>query len=408
MKNAFFYFIFFPFYGLIQAIRNYKLPWAKNMLWLFVVFYGYTMYRPEGMDSGRYVNKLQLLFQEPRTWEIFMASFYSVDERGQGNVDIYEPLMVNFVSIFTNSGNILFAFYGLVYGFFFSRNVWFVIEEIKKKTYPPKITWLLFVSFICIIGFWELNGVRMWTAAQVFVYGVFMVLLKEKKIGYLFVVSSALFHFSFGLPIMLFLFFKVVNPPKKITYILFILSFFVAVFNVTVISGLIQSFIPEFFLPRINNYISEEYSEVYEGVKENAIWYVKYYKLILNYLIAALITVIHFSNKINIKKDKFFYNLYSFALIIMICGNLLSVVPSGGRYLLIAQYFSTAVLSIYCVRFNNSQFKKVVVLLLPLFLFFIIVSLRKSFDTISIMTIFTNPILASFLDAPVPLIDVIK
>lgn len=62
-------------------------------------FYGYTMYQPDGVDSTRYIVKLQRLYEEPRTWDTFIGSFYSIDEGG-GSVDIYEPIMVNFVSLF--------------------------------------------------------------------------------------------------------------------------------------------------------------------------------------------------------------------------------------------------------------------------------------------------------------------
>lgn len=378
------------------------------MIWLFVIFYGYTMNRPDAMDSSRYIAKLQMLNEAPRTWDVFVASFYSVDERGQGSVDVYEPIVVNFVSLFTNNGNVLFAFYGLVYGFFFSRNIWFVIEEFKKNVSTPKLKWFLFFSFVCVIGFWELNGVRMWTAAQVFFYGIFMVLFKNKKSGYLFVISSALFHFALGLPIMLFLFFSFFNPPKKIIYLLFILSFFVSVLNISAISTIIQSVIPEFFMPRVNNYIGDEYSEIYDAVKDTTNWYVVYHKLILSYLIAILISIIHFSKSVAIKQDKSFYKLYMISMILMIFGNVLSTLPSGSRFLLIAQYVTTAFLAIYFVRFYNKKFQKAVLFLAPFFLFFIIVSVRKSFETISIMTIFTNPVLATIFDAPVPLIDLIK
>ena len=408
MKNAFFYFLVFPFYGLLQAIRHYQLSWAKDMLWLFVVFYGYTMSRPEGMDSSRYVSKLERLYEAPRTWDVFVASFYTVDERGQGSVDIYEPLVVNFVSLFTNNGNILYAFYGLVYGFFFSRNLWFVIEEIKKNNDVSKVKWILFFSFICVIGFWELNGVRMWTAAQVFFYGIFMVLYKNKKSGYLFVASSALFHFALGLPILLFLFLRFFTPSKKIIYLLFLLSFFVSILNISSISTLVQSVIPEFFMPRINNYLGEEYLQTFESTQDVANWYVKFHKVVLNYLIAILISVIHFSKNIQIKKDASFYKLYSVCLLLMIFGNILSTLPSGGRFLLIAQYLTTALLTIYFVRFSDKKFKRSVLLLSPVFLFFIVISVRVSFDTISIMTLFTNPILATLFDSPVPLIDLIK
>lgn len=407
MKNAFFYFIIFPFYGLIQAIKNYRLPWAKNMIWLFLVFYGYTMYRPEAMDSTRYIAKLQKLYEAPRTWEIFIGSFYSIDERGQGSVDIYEPIMVNFVSLFTDNGNVLFAFYGLVFGYFYSRNIWFLIDEIKIK-HNAKYIWVLLFAFVCIIGFWELNGVRMWTAAQVFFFGVFTALIKKDKKGIMIVLSSVLIHFSFALPIGLFFVYYFFKIPWRFLYFIFIASFFVSLFNITIVSTFLENNLPEVLLPRVKSYTSDVYIETYENLNDQYNWYIKYSGMIINYAIAFLLSVIYFSKNRKYLSDKKFLKFLSFATILLTVGNLLSKIPSGERYLILAQFTAMASLVVYYVRFDQLAFKKSTVILTPFLLFFIIIAIRKSFDTVSIMTVFTNPVLATIFDAPVPLIDLIK
>jgi hypothetical protein len=406
MKNAFFYFIIFPFYGLIQAIKNYRLPWAKNMVWLFVVFYGYTMYRPDGVDSTRYIVKLQRLYEEPRTWDTFIGSFYSIDEGG-GSVDIYEPIMVNFVSLFSNLGNVLFAFYGLVFGYFYSRNIWFLIDEIKIKQ-NAKYIWVLLFAFVCIIGFWELNGVRMWTAAQVFFFGVYTALMKNEKKGVLIVLSSVLIHFSFALPIGLFLTYYFFKIPWRFLYIIFISSFFVSLFNVTVVSTFLENNLPTILLPRVKSYTSDVYVETYETLNNQYNWYIKYSGMIINYAIAFLLSVIYFSKNRKYLSDKKFLKFLSFATILLTAGNFLAQIPSGERYLILAQFTAMASLVIYYVRFEQLSFKKATLIVTPFLLFFIVISIRKSFDSMSLMTLFTNPVLATLFDAPIPLIDLIK
>jgi hypothetical protein len=89
-------------------------------------------------------------------------------------------------------------------------------------------------------------------------------------------------------------------------------------------------------------------------------------------------------------------------------GNLLSSLPSGERYLILAQFFGVAVTVLYFAKYYSLNYKKAVAVVSPFLLFFIIISLRKSFDTISVMTVFTNPILATIIDSPVALIDLIK
>lgn len=377
------------------------------MVWLFVVFYGLTMNRPEINDSTRYVTKLERLYEEPRTWVNFVSSFYTVEDGAAGSVDVYEPLIVNFVSLFTNNGNVLFAFYGFVFGFFYSRNIWFLIDEIKVNK-SSNFIWLLLFSFVCIIGFWELNGVRMWTAAQVFFYGVYTVLLKNNKKGFWIILASALIHFSFALPIGLFFAYYFFKIPWRLLYFLFIGSFFVSLLNITALSAFLESNLPAFLLPRVKSYTSDLYVETYDALQEQGNWYIKYLGLVINYVIAFLISVIYFSTKRTYLTDKNFLKFLSFSLLLLTIGNLLSGLPSGQRYLIIAQFSAMAALVLYYVRFNQLAFKKATKVVAPFLLFFIIISFRKSLDTVSIMTILTNPFLAAIFDTPVPLIDFIK
>jgi hypothetical protein len=407
MKNALFYFIVFPFYGLIQAIKNYRLSWAKNMVWLFVVFYGYTMFRPIGMDSTRYAQKLERIYGEEKTWNNFIASFYSVDENGNAAVDIYEPLMTNFVSFFSNNGSVLFAFFGLVYGFFFSRNIWFLIDEFKTQLHS-RLIFILLIVFSCVIGFWELNGVRMWTAAQVFFYGAFLFLYQKKTKGIYFILASALIHFSFFLPIAIFLLYTVFKLPFRLVYIFFIASFFMSFFNVTTVSSFLTSVLPEVLLPRVKSYTNEEYIEGYEAFNQGGNWYILYFGKVLNYCIAFLVTVIYFAKNQSYLKDKSFAKFASFSIFLLGMSNLLSSLPSGERYLILAQFFGVAVTVLYFSKYYSLNYKKAVAVASPFLLFFIIISFRKSFDTVSLMTVFTNPVIATILDTPVPLIDLIK
>jgi hypothetical protein len=407
MKNAFFYFLVFPFLGLIQAIKNYKLPWAKNMVWLFVVFYGYTMYRPELTDSSRYVQKLIDISNSKRTWDNFLLSFYSIDNIGKATVDIYEPLMTNFVSLFTDNGNILFAFFGLVFGYFYSRNIWFILEEIKKNQ-SPRFFWVLIFVFASVIGFWELNGVRMWTAAHVFFFGVFQVLLKNNKKGLISIFASILIHFSFGLPILVFLVFYIFRLSLRLSYLIFISSFMINSLDIKFIGGILENVLPELLLPRLESYSNDEYVESVEILNQSANWYIQYFSKVLNFTIAIVITVIYFLKERKYRNDKTLINFISASLLLLTAGNLLSSVPSGMRYLIVAQLFGVASILLFYIKYNTKTFQKAIYFTIPFFLFFLVVSIRISFNTVSIMTLFANPVIASIIDISFPLIDLIK
>ena len=404
MKNNFIFFLLSPFLGFVQAFKYHRAAWAKNSIWLFVIFYGYTMCRPEIMDSSRYVANLVNLYDKPMTWDIFISSFYSEES---DTVDIYQALLTFVLSRFTNDGNILFAVFGIVYGYFFSRNIWLLLNLYKKSKVDQK-SWLLIILFICVIGFWNLNGARMWTAAHVFFYGAFQYLVNNKRNGIAFVISSMLIHFSYILPIGVFMLFILIRIPWQALYFFFVGSFTISSLNITAIRTKLESVAPAFLLPRVTGYTNDEYVESVSDLNESVNWYVKIHANSLMWTIAILFTVIYFSKIRKFKEDKSFSNLFGFSLLFLSVGNITSLLPSGGRYLCVAQMFGVALLVFYHVRFKVDFFSRWLVLLSPLLYFYIIVSIRISLETISLMTLLGNPILALFFELPFPLINFFK
>jgi hypothetical protein len=404
LKNNFVFFIFSPFIGLIQAFKHYNEKWAKNSLWLFVIFYGYTMFRPDTMDSSRYVLKLQELYNTPLSWSAFSNSFYS----DQGDtIDIYQPLVTYLLSLFTDNGNILFAVFGIVFGYYYSRNVWLLIDQIKDKK-MNKTLWLLVIAFACVIGFWNLNGVRMWTAAHMFFYGAFQLIVNRKKKGLFIAIASMLVHFSFIIPIAILLFYITIKIPWRILYFFFIASFFISALNMDVIRARIESVAPSFLLPKVSSYTSDEYVEVVTDDLAMANWYIAYYSKFLSWFLVILITSIYFSKTKWDKYPKSFSSLFGFTLLFLTIGNITSLLPSGNRYLLVAQLFGITLLFMYYINYENKKFNMRLLLLTPLLVMYVLVSIRMSFDTITFLTILSNPIIATFVDLPIPLISLFK
>lgn len=404
MKNNFNFFVFFPFLGFIQAIKHYRESWAKNSIWLFVIFYGYTMCRPEIMDSSRYVTKLKQLYNTPLNWEVFIANFYS-DE--SGTVDIYQPMVTYLLSMITDNGNVLFAVFGILFGYFYSRNIWKLLDLTHGQKMNTTMIAIL-LAFACVIGFWNLNGVRMWTAAHMFFYGAYLLLVEGKKKGIIIAVLSILVHFSFVLPVGLLFLFYLGRLPWRVLYFFFISSFFISSLNIESIRTRLESIAPDFLLPRVKSYTSEEYVETISDLNATGNWYITYYSTSINWYIMILFTIIYFSRNKFGSYHKSFFNLFGFSLLFLSIGNITALLPSGNRYLLVAQLFATAFLFFYYAVYDNREFKKWAMFCSPLLFFFIIVSIRMSFDTISLMTVLTNPILATLIDLPIPLIDLIK
>ncbi len=407
MKNAILFFFLNPFLGFLNAFKYYKEVWAKNAVWFFVIFYGFTMAKPEIADSFRYVKKLEALHNSESSWSAFVATLYELDERGSGSVDIYQIVVTYIVSLFTSNGDILFAIFGAVFGFFYSRNIWFLLQGVSKKSLSLTL-WLLLACFISVIGFWNLGGVRMWTAAHIFFYGAFIFLMNQKKKGLFIVALSVLVHFSFILPLSFLIFYILIKPTYKILFFVFLGSFFISSLNLEIVNSAIEAYAPEFIVPRVSNYTSDDYLEVITELNANVNWYVTYYNKILNFGIVIIYCFIYFKSKTTLALSKGTINLFGFSLVLLIVGNFLEGVPSGVRYLIIAQFFALATIFLAVNQIQDIKFQRNLKWVYPVLIFFVIVSIRISLDTTTIDTVFSNPIFVTFVKLGMPIVDFIK
>ncbi|WP_396175849.1 hypothetical protein [Flavobacterium sp.] len=370
---------------------------------LFVAFYGFTMYNPEGFDSSRYADKLKVLHKSQLNWDTFTDSFY--DEEG-ASLDLYQPLITYLVALYSENTHLLFAIFGLIYGYFYSRNIWLLLA-LNSEPQMNRYQWILIFTFACILGFWALNGLRMWTAAHIFFYGSFLYLFHDQKKGLVIAATSILVHFSFLFPVGLLAVFLIVKLPWRVLYLLFIASFFISTLNIEVFRTLLENNAPDFLLPKVNTYVGEEYIEGLSEVEE-AVWYITYLSQSLTWFIVVMISIIYFSNLVTFKTNQAFSNLFGFTLLFLSISNFISIIPSGGRFLIIAQLFSLALIYLFYVRYTTKIYSKWMVYLTPLLLFYIIVSIRISFDTLTVDTILSNPIFAVFVKIGTPVIDLIK
>ena len=398
LRNAFFYFIFCPFLGLVQAIKNYRSSWAKPTVIAFVAFFGMSMVKSEAVDSSRYVQKLEAMYAGNKNFADLQASFYD-DEEGQA--DIYVPLITYLFSLFTDNGNLLYLFFGLVFGYFYANNIWLVLNQSVGK-----LSWkqyLLLAVFSMVIGFWTLTGLRMWTAAHVFFYGGFLYLFHNQKKGLLIATASVLIHFSFILPVILLVAYSLFKLNFRILFIFYIASFFIAELNIGFIKNILESNLPDFLLPRVKSYLNEDYLAEFEQATVAANWNVLYHTKLLSYFTLLFISVLFFKANLASQTRK----LLGFSLLFLAVANILSLLPSGGRFLDVAFLFSVG--TSFIIISNNKQtiVAKTISYLSPLLLLFCITSIRLSLDYFNITTL-TNPVVVMLTNINVPFIDFIK
>ena len=174
-------FVFFPFFASMASLHNFRASWAKNVMWAFIVFYGITFSigKESKLESGssdivRYVEGMQALKSQSLTLDGAIKYF-----KESGEADILQTIIMILVSRVTDSQVVLTATYGLIFGFFFTRNIWYVFDRMQGKL--KKLSLLLIVALFLVNPYWNINGFRFNTAAHVFLMGLLPYLYEGKK-----------------------------------------------------------------------------------------------------------------------------------------------------------------------------------------------------------------------------------
>jgi len=403
------YIVFFllPVAALISAIRNFRVPAAKNILWFFTVFYGFTfVISSDSLDSSRYRGELLKLYDSPVTsFGQFISLLYSNEAE---YVDVLQPVVTFVLSRFTNDYRILFATFGLIFGYFYSRNIWTLLSFARDRIRPQAVPFI--VLFALVITIWHINGFRFWTAAQIFLFGFFNVHFYERKWrGWMFCGLSVFVHFSFLFPFLLFIIFSVVGNRLVLLFLLYFSSFFVAKVTPQVFVNFIPQ-LPAVIQGRTDKYLSSEYEESLAKAKKKQInWYVTGRVTALQYTVVLLLIIVFAAHRRSVAENILWSSLLCFGLLLSTWVNLLGSIPSVGRFNTVSYLFIFSFLFLLTQASPRRVFSSwVQAIVLSAALLYCIVEVRRGFDTVGLYTVIGNPFLAIFVDNEIPLIDLIR
>ena len=398
--QAFFLFLVNPFFCLVFSLFNYRKEWVKNVILAISFFYGLSfVISPESTsDSVRYASRLSLMFNENWSLNTVFANFYLDD----GALDIYQPLVTFFVSRFTDNYNVLFSIFGLVFGFFYSRNIYIILNEASFKLNTNQILLIVLFGFIISIAS-GINGVRMWTASHVFIYGVLLYFVKFNKRGLLFIFTSFLFHWSFLLPISIFIVFLIGKKflSIHILILLYVLTFGLSTLDFNIDSSIFQNEIPlEGLESKTNAYLNSNYVEKVKNTEQS--FFITLNSFLTNFYFLIVLLYLYLLKRRNLVNFKYL-ELFLFILFFISISNLLTLIPSGGRFISIARILCLGFILIYTFKYRDLQFQKLQLLLSPILFFLLIVQFRFFINYIDFSFFFGNPIINIFLDKGIPL-----
>ncbi len=413
-NNHWYLFLLSPFITGILAVKNYRSPWAKNIIWAFLVFYGFTFGTAKETSTGskiadiaRYSKELKDLYKQDLSFEQIVKLY-----RDNEDIDIVRLTLAIAISRVTDNQQILTAIYGLIFGFFYSRNIWFVLDRIKGKIKPVAL--FLLVAYILVDPIWNINGFRFHTAVQLFIYGLLPFLFDGKKNGIIISSLSFLFHFSFLLPIGVLLIYFLVGNRTVIYFVFFVATILTSSINIGGVNEIIDENAPDALAERTATYRSEDRVENFRegtGFADNSdtVWYAVYYLKALYWSLMAFLIFLFFKRKKLEQNSKRLFDSFSFTLLLWGVANIMNTLPSGSRFLAVAALSALPLIIFYIQQEPNEKYlSKKVKMASPALLLFIIISIRMGLYSLSVNTFLANPIIVLITDYNFALNDLIK
>lgn len=400
------YFIFWPFAALIHSLKDFRNPASKTIFLLFCIYFGFVFvyiqpYTHGTPDSTEYAENLINLHNNPVTLKDLISGFYN------GKVlDLYQPVTTWLVSLITGDPRLLFAVFAAVFGFFYTQNLWMIFDGINKKISFVLILFML--AYALINPIWQINGARMWTAAQVFLYGILIYFLKHDYKGFIWCAVSFFIHFSFLFPFAILLIWLFLPEKATLLFIFYFIAAFIYEIQIDYIRNLV-SYFPEILQNKIQFYINDAAFERISQGGAGLSWHVVLARISKRWIIHIIVFILY-ANRNQLKCIlPNFYRLFIFALLLGSLTNLLTSLLSGGRFLTIS---GGLFLAIFIAILGEKKIKLkqnfVVISTLPLLVFFILFQIRMGFMFSGILTYFGNPLIAPFINDQVPLIEMIK
>lgn len=385
-------FLFLPILSFFIAIKNYRQMWSKNVVWAFTAFYGYHFASPnEGADINRYIEKFHEYTNDNYTIGNFIVSMYSA---GSTTLDVLEPLTSYLLGRITTNHHLLLLIYGIIFGYFFSRNLWIIIDHTKGSLTLRSVAALTLL--VVEIGIWEINGFRFWCAAHMFIYATLNLVLLNNRKGYIFLVLSCLMHLGMFVPVVALLIYRFIKLPVSMLFVFFIFTFFIAELNIEFVRNLLNTYAPSFLSNKLSSYTSNEYIEL---VNETLGGYSIFYQLStkIRLVIIVLFTGVIFYNKKLFMHTPMF-QLFAFYLLLGSLANILSQLPSGSRYVIISDFILYGITFYFFQSYKQFALSKYINVVIPFLFVYAFYNFRIiGIHTFSIHHFINNPLVSLFI-----------
>jgi hypothetical protein len=397
-------FLVSPFISLVLAFNTKQTRVIGLLIWLFVGFYGfnYVLNRNADYDIVRYVERFEKIPEKTNSIPKIFMSLYTEE----GVVDIVEPLIRLLVSYISDNYRYLILAFALTLGFFYSRNITYMLKSRTQDFSYASIIVLLGFSLVVTAN--DITVFRWMSASQVFLLGVFVFFIDERKsLGFFVASLSMLFHFTFINAIIFFLIYIIIGEKRNLIFIFFILSFFFSSLNLEFFRSYLE-LLPGVAEEKYSAYLMDkEIGNVnVQRFESNISFHALYYIQSLNIFIIALVYWLH----TKLPKEKtIISNLFYFSVFFFAVYNILDFIQSVHRFTFFARMIILAAIFLFIqAGYKKRETRTLITYLSPFLLFFIIVKFRMLLEFMGPSTIISNPLFAAFISDEESLITFIK
>lgn len=350
--------LLYPFLGFLISLFYFDKKWFPKIIFFGCIFFGFVYQVPNsGVDS--YFYKKDFLLYGTYDYSQFIGYIMTVESQKS---DIIEPFIAFFISRFTSEPQYLFLTYSIIFGYFLYSNLNILYKNsiINRNIF----SFFLVIGFILLNGIWNINGFRFWLACHMFIFSILKLFIEKKKLEAIIVLILLPFiHFSFILPIAIYILFLVINKylNNKILTIICLLASFINVINVNgIILSKFEGILPEFLFIKVDSYTNVEYANKLVSEKDD----LSIFSIIHNFLIKIYLFLFFVINFKNISQTKYIY-FYKFFLFFTCFALVLQAIPSMGRFLTICYLLSVS----YMILNNYSKTTNMKYLSIFIFLF---------------------------------------
>lgn len=399
-------FLLWPFGIMIAALKNWDKAWSKNIFWLFCIFFGFTFIiaKDGNDDASRHAATFVYYAHSNLSLKELWSSFYT---ESSNYIDVIQPLIVYLLSRITDNTSILFAVFGLIYGYFYSRNIWYILSKLDGKvTY---IVLLFIVTYAFFWPIWNIGNFRMVLAVQIFIYGTMPYLLDGNIKKLIWTLTSVLVHFSLILPVGVLVTFILLKNRLYIYFVFFVITAFINEIDLQWLQTFLLKFLPDIFDSKITGYANPDTAEDLRIFYQSYNWYVLSSRFVLKGVIYAFVLYIFFFGRKKMLEFPYLTSLFCFSLLLYGFANILNNMPSGHRYVTITNSFMFACFILFINMHPKMRGLSLLkTLSIPLLLFVCVIELWSGMLFYGFMTLIGNPFVVVFDTNYTPLSAVIK